>query len=111
MSNMSKSAGAKVPYVVSNIERCMCSQCPVQAGSVCVQEGIGNLKNEMKSSGEGAAPEPQKVPGVYCSAGSAACRDLNPDKECICKTCVVWGEYCLQNAIPMMYFCNNGKAT
>ena len=38
MSNMSKSAGAKVPYVVSNIERCMCSQCPVQADSVCAQD-------------------------------------------------------------------------
>src|SRR5665811_446539 len=78
MSEMGTDVKVVVSYTLSNIERCMCPQCPVQAGSVCVQEGIGNLKNEMKSSGEGAAPEPQKVPGVYCSAGSAACRDLNP---------------------------------
>jgi len=86
MSEMGTDVKVVVPYTLSNIERCMCPQCPVQAGSVCVQEGIGNLKNEMKSSREGAAPEPQKVHGVYCSAGSAACRDLNPNKECICKT-------------------------
>jgi hypothetical protein len=70
-NEMSKSREAKVPYVVSNIERCMCPRCPVQADSVCTLEKIGNLKSEIKSLGEGEAPEPQKVPGVllfgrYC---------------------------------------------
>jgi hypothetical protein len=45
----------------------MCPKCPVQAYSACTLEKIGNLKNEMKSLGEGEASEPQKVPGVYYS--------------------------------------------
>jgi hypothetical protein len=68
MSNMSKSEEAIVPYVVSNIERCKCPQCPVQSDSVCALEKIGNLKHEMNNLREGEAPEPHKVPGVYCSA-------------------------------------------
>jgi hypothetical protein len=111
MSNMSKSADAKVPYVVSNIERCKCSQCPVQADSVCAQDKYSRLKNEMKSLGEGEAPEPHKVPGVYCSAGTATCSDLDHNRDCICKTCAVWEEHRLENANPMMYFCNIGRAT
>jgi hypothetical protein len=111
MSEMSTSVEAKVLYTVSNIEKCMCSKCPVQADSVCAQEKFGSLKNETKSSGKSGAPEPQKVPGMYCSTGTAACKDLNPNKMCICKTCAVWEENCLERATPMMYFCNNGKAT
>ena len=108
---MSTAVETKVPYTVSNIERCMCSKCPVQAASVCAKETLSGLKNEIKSLGEGEAPEPQKVPGVYCSTGAATCVDLNPNQKCICKTCAVWEENSLENAIPMMYFCNNGKAT
>jgi len=107
---MSISVETKVPYTVSNIERCMCSQCPVQADSVCAQEKFSTLKNEIKSLGEGEAPEVQKVPGIYCSTGAATCVDLNPNRQCICKTCAVWEEYCLENAKPMMYFCNIGRA-
>ena len=107
---MSATIETKVPYTTINIERCMCPQCPVQADSVCAQEKFSNLKNENKSLGEGGAPEPQKVPGVYCSTGGAACVDLDPNEQCICKTCAVWIEYCLENATPMMYFCNIGRA-
>ena len=107
---MTTALETKIPYTVSNIERCMCPQCPVQANSVCVQEKSSILKNEVESSGKGEAPDPQKFPGVYCSTGAAACVDLNPNRECICKTCAVWAEYCLENEIPMMYFCNINKA-
>lgn len=44
------------------------------------------LKNEMKSLGEGEAPEPHKVPGVYCSAGTVTRDDLDQNIDCICKT-------------------------
>jgi hypothetical protein len=111
MSEIGTTLKVIVPYTAPNIEKCMCPQCPVQTDSLCAQEKIGNLNNETKSSGESEAPEPQKFPGVYCSAGKAACKDLNPNKECMCKTCAVWGEYCLENGTPMMYFCNNGRAT
>ncbi len=110
MNETGTSIEVKVPYVVSNIERCMCPQCPVQAKSVCAQEKIGNLQNEMKNLKEGEVPEYQKVPGIYCSTGKATCRDLDPNQQCICKTCAVWMEYCLENGTPMMYFCNNGRA-
>jgi hypothetical protein len=54
MSNMSKFV--EVPYIASNLERCMCSQCPVQAESACALEKMGNFKNEAKNLGEGKAP-------------------------------------------------------
>jgi len=88
-----------------------CPRCPVQADSVYTLEKIGNLKSEMKSLGEGEAPEPQKVPGVYCSAGTAICNGLDPNRDCICKTCPVWEEHRLEQASPMMYFCNIGRAS
>ena len=89
----------------------MCPQCPVQADSVCTLDKIGNLKNEMKSLGKDEVPGPHKVPGVYCSSGTATCSDIDPNRDCICKTCPVWGEYCLEHANTILYFCNNGRAT
>ena len=77
MGNMSESEGTKVPYLVSNIERCMCPQCPVQSDSICTLEKIGNLKNEISNLGKGKVPEPHKVPGVYCSAGASNCSGLD----------------------------------
>ncbi len=110
MTEMGTTAEDVVPYSISNIERCMCPQCPVQAGSSCAQEKIGNLKNEMNNFTGNEIPEAQKVPGVYCSSGEATCTDLDPNEQCMCKTCSVWTEYCLERRIPMMYFCNNGKS-
>ena len=111
MSEMGTSLKVTVPYTVSNIERCQCPQCPVQADSECAQEKYSRLKSELESPGGVEALEPQKVPGVYCSAGTATCMDLNPNRECICKTCAVWEENCLERANTRMYFCNNGRAT
>ena len=111
MSETCTSGEVKVSYDVSNIEKCKCPQCPVQSDSACTLDKIGNLKNEMKNLGEGEAPETQKVPGVYCSSGIATCNDLDPNKDCSCKTCSVWEEHCLEHADTIMYFCNNGRAT
>ena len=110
MADMGTPTEEIVQFTVSNIQRCRCPQCPVQAGSSCAQEKIGNLKNEMSNLPESRAPEPQKVPGAYCSSGEATCTDLDPNGQCMCKTCEVWVEYCLERGTPMMYFCNNGKA-
>ena len=41
----------KVPYTVSNIKRCRCPQCFVQADSKCVKEKYSGLKNELESLG------------------------------------------------------------
>jgi hypothetical protein len=48
MSEMGTSGEVKVPYAVTNIERCMCPQCPVQANSACTLDKIGNLKMKWK---------------------------------------------------------------
>jgi len=111
MSEKCTSETVKVPYAVNNIEKCMCPQCPVQADSVCTLDKIGNLKNEMKSLGKNEVPEAQKVPGVYCSSGTATCSDLDHNRDCICKTCSVWEGHCLEHADTIMYFCNSGRAT
>lgn len=101
----------KVPYTALNIKRCRCTVCPVQADSECAQEKYSRLKNELESSGGVEALEPQKVPGIYCSAGNATCRDLNFNKQCFCYTCPVWEGYELEKSTPVMYFCNKGRAT
>ena len=101
----------EVQYNISNIERCMCPQCPVQADSTCARGKIENLKDEMKNLEKDEVLEPYKVPGVYCSSGSATCTDLDPNRDCICQTCPVWVENCLEHANTIKYFCDNGRAT
>jgi hypothetical protein len=100
----------KVSYTVLNIKRCRCTLCPVQSDSECAQEKYCRLKIELENSGEVDALEPQKIPGIYCSAGAATCRDLDFNRQCICYTCPVWEVYELEKSTPMMYFCNKGKA-
>jgi len=100
----------KVPYTVLNIKRCRCTLCPVQADNECAQEKYCGLKNELESSRGVEALEPQKVPGIYCSLGTASCKDINSKRQCICYTCSVWEGYELEKSTPMMYFCNKGKA-
>lgn len=100
-----------VPYSRENINRCKCPQCPVQADSKCVKDKYDNLKKEMDILPADEVPEPDDVPGVYCSTGKATCKDLNPGRQCICNTCDVWKEYLLENGKPSLYFCQNGPAT
>jgi len=97
----------KVPYAVTNIKKYMCSQFPVQPDSVCTSDKIGNLKTKMKNWGTSKAIEPYTDPGAYCSSVTAICSDLDPNGDCICKTCSVRQGHCLENANSMMHFCNN----
>lgn len=107
---MTITVDTRVPYTLPNIQRCMCPQCPVQARDECVREKVNDLPNVVQSSGRGETPDPDKIPGIYCSTGSAKCVNLDPNQQCICKTCAVWAEYGLENTGPMMYFCNIGRA-
>lgn len=100
-----------VPYARSNIEKCMCSQCPVQADSKCAQEKLQSSGKEMENMPGGEVPDPEDVPGIYCSTGKATCQDLNFDRQCICGTCEVWKEYGLEKINPNNHFCQHGKAT
>lgn len=100
-----------VPYSQENINRCRCPLCPVQADSKCVKDKLENLKKEMEILPADENPEPDDVPGVYCSTSRATCEDLNPGRQCICNTCDVWKEYLLEKGKPSLYFCQNGPAT
>jgi hypothetical protein len=107
--NMDKRENSKVPYNLENIKKCMCPKCPVQVDSKCAMDKLNNLVKGLESAREGEIPEPQDVPGIYCSSGKATCQDLNFDQQCICYTCAVWNEYNLGDGAPSMYFCQNGK--
>jgi hypothetical protein len=107
---MNTRENSKVSYTLDNIMKCMCPKCPVQVNSKCAMDKLDRLVKGMESAEEGNVPEPENVPGLYCSTGKATCKDLNPDEQCICYTCAVWKEYNLQNVKPVMYFCQRGKA-
>ena len=107
---MTINANTRVPYTMENIERCKCPKCPVQARDECVRNKVLNLETEIQNAGKEGVPAPEKIPGVYCSTGNAICENLDPNQQCICKTCEVWANYVLEAAVPMMYFCNIGKA-
>lgn len=100
-----------VPYSRENINRCRCPQCPVQADSKCVVDKLESSKRAMEKMPAGEVPNPEDVPGIYCSTGNARCQDLNPDRQCICNSCDVWKEYVLEKGTPSQYFCQNGRAT
>lgn len=99
-----------VPYNEENINRCKCPLCPVQADSLCVQNRLQISRQELENAPEGEAPNPEDVPGVYCSEGKASCQDLNFERQCICGTCDVWKEYDLKDAGPNNHFCQQGRA-
>ncbi len=105
---MNENPGPKVPFTAENITKCMCPRCPVQTGSRCVNEKLGKLDEVLESAC--GAPEPQDVPGVYCSTGAATCKDLNPSQMCICGSCAVWHQYNLVSGRPVYYFCKDGRA-
>lgn len=101
----------EVPYALENISKCRCPLCPVQADSRCAQDILESLKEAMENISGEKIPNPEEVPGVYCSTGKSVCQDLNPDRRCICYSCDVWKEYDLEGGRPSQYFCQNGKAT
>jgi len=106
---------AKVAFTMENGMKCICSKCPVQAGSPCAQEKIGKMMKADPPKGMAAQmtmqmPAPAEVPGLYCSTGKATCTDLNFKQMCICGNCPIWAENKLASGKPMGYFCRDGQA-
>jgi hypothetical protein len=99
-----------VPYVEENINRCRCPQCPVQANSTCAQSEVQSARKALENAPEGEVPDPENVPGVYCSEVTATCPDLDFNRQCICDSCEVWKEYDLKDANPNNHFCQQGRA-
>ncbi len=100
----------KVPFLTETITKCFCPQCPVQGNSQCVIDKMEKSPEIMKTTGKGKVPKSQDFPGVYCSTGIAACKDLDTKQMCICGGCTVWKEYNLISGEQTYYFCKNGKA-
>lgn len=100
---MSNNSDPQIPFTTETIKKCLCPQCSVQGKSQCV-------KDKMKKLSKTAAPEPVDFPGAYCSAGIAACRDLDTGQMCICGGCQIFEKYNLAHGKPMFYYCRDGMA-
>lgn len=54
--------------------------------------------------------EPQIVPGLYCSSGTASCKDIDTNRQCICGGCEVYNSFRLSNNEIKGQYCKNGSA-
>lgn len=95
---------SKVSMTIDNIKKCACPKCPVQANSKCVKGKLGGLKEAMMKN----PLQKEDIPGVYCSTGTATCKDLDPKQMCMCPSCLIWSEYKLASGQPKGYFCRDG---
>jgi hypothetical protein len=103
---MTQIISAKVPFITSNVGKCLCPKCPVQSKSPCVSGKLATI-------GESLAKTPlirAEIPGIYCSTGTATCTDLDPKQACLCGGCAVFGEYNLGTGTPVGYYCRDGFA-
>ncbi|MFH1432550.1 MAG: DUF2769 domain-containing protein [archaeon] len=95
-----------VLFTKENVMKCICGKCPVQVKSQCSKEHMEKAKKMMVTGG---MPVPKEIPGLYCSGGSARCKDLDFKQMCICSMCPIWTEYRLANGEPSGYYCRDGK--
>ncbi|MCL4429794.1 MAG: DUF2769 domain-containing protein [Chloroflexi bacterium] len=71
----------------------------------------GSMSAMPSQMGEMKMPNPDELPGPFCSIGKAACNDLDRSKACLCNSCQIYKEYNLTSGKPTEHFCFNGKAT
>jgi hypothetical protein len=103
---MNQAIIAKVSFSASNVGKCLCPKCPVQSKSQCAGGKLAAIK-------EALARKPlirEDIPGVYCSTGTATCKDLDPKQSCLCGGCAVFSHYKLDTGLPAGYFCRDGFA-
>ncbi len=98
--------GEKVPFNKTNITRCMCPQCGVQAKSKCAKGKLQSLADALKKTPLAR----EDIPEVYCSSGKATCQDLDGGQNCICGSCAVFSQFNLGRGVPAGYFCMEGAA-
>jgi hypothetical protein len=103
---VTESSSTKVLFNPNNISKCMCPKCPVQSKSQCASGNLATIKASLAKT----ALVREDIPGVYCSTGTATCKDLDPKQTCICGSCAVFGENNLEKGTPLGYFCRDGFA-
>jgi hypothetical protein len=97
----------KVSYDLENYNRCLCGGCPVNRQSGCTheqEEALGAVFEALEKGG--ALPEPNVMPGVYCSVGKSVCDDMSDDRPCLCPGCSIH----LKQALGSSYYCMRGSA-
>lgn len=97
----------KVDFSAGNATKCICGRCPVEIKSKCSIDKMSKVKEAMKNK---RIPKPQEVPALYCSGGTATCKDLKTNEMCICGDCPVFMDYALEKGKPVGYYCKDGKA-
>jgi len=65
----------------------------------------------MDKMSAGEVPNPEDVPGIYCSTGKARYQNLDFGRKCICGSCGIRKKYDLKDADPNNHFCQHGRAT
>jgi len=103
---MAQVLGSKVSFTGENVGSCMCPKCHVQGDSKCVKGKMGGIQKALNKS----PLKREDIPGVYCSTGTATCRDLDPTKSCMCGGCPVFSKYNLATGTPIGYYCRDGMA-
>lgn len=94
-----------VDFNKENIRECLCPRCPVQAKNICPHDKLIKLQSHKEPM-----PNPEDVPGLYCSTGKATCEGLDPTKMCQCSKCEIWKEHNLSEGEPGGYYCAKGEA-
>ncbi|PKN89362.1 MAG: DUF2769 domain-containing protein [Deltaproteobacteria bacterium HGW-Deltaproteobacteria-1] len=103
---MNETVGTKIPFNSTNVGKCMCPKCPVQAKSQCVSGKLTSIKDALAKT----SLIREDIPGVYCSTGTATCKDLDPKQSCICGGCAIFSQFNLAAGLPAGYFCRDGFA-
>lgn len=96
----------RIPFILQNVNICMCLLCPVQTRSQCVADKKSRMTEVLKSK----TPHSDGIPALYCANGMASCPDLDSNQLCICENCPVFIEYRLAQGEPQLYFCRNGAS-
>ncbi len=102
----------KIDFNLENLEKCLCSECPVQTKSSCINDQMKIIEEVGHSVDidSGYILDPEKIPKVFCAHGKTPCQDLDFHEECQCINCDIWKEYDLEVREAPAYFCKNGKA-
>ncbi len=103
---MKQTGRIKVPFTRENAKKCICWECPVQADSQCIKQNSEKMGEVMATK----FFQPEIVPGLYCSSGAASCKDIDPNRGCICGACDIYNGNRMGSKQPLDHFCKNGKA-
>ena len=102
------SPNGTLPFTMENIQKCLCTSCPVQENSNCIQEK--NMILDDKISQGDLMLDADETPALYCLTGETDCSDIDTAKNCICTECSIYQEYQLNKCQTSEKYCLKGEA-